>query len=104
LPEDVCPHNICPGCYVLDNSDSYSPVFGDVGQVVQLLFPDILVLILLLMMIDYLKMDARVHVSLAWRLKRLWEHLPSNKDSPIINHGFGCLWKVQDCVMEEERA
>jgi hypothetical protein len=56
----ICPRNICPDCYVLDNGDSYSRLFNDVDQAVQLFFSDILVLILLPMMIDYFNDCARV--------------------------------------------
>jgi hypothetical protein len=51
--EDVCPRNICPGCYVVDNGDSYFRLPSDVNQAVRLLFPAILVLVLLPMVIDY---------------------------------------------------
>ena len=47
-----CPCNICPGCYVLDNGDSYSRLPSDVDQVVRLFRPDILVLVLLPMWYD----------------------------------------------------
>lgn len=57
--EDVCPRNICPGYYILDNGDSYSRVPGDVDQAVQLLFHGILVLVLLPMVIDYFNGCAR---------------------------------------------
>jgi hypothetical protein len=51
--EDVCPRNIYPGCYVVDNGDSYFRLPSDVDQAVRLLFPGILVLVLLPMVIDY---------------------------------------------------
>jgi hypothetical protein len=51
--EDVCPCNICPGCYVVNNGDSYFQLPSDVDQAVRLLFPGILVLVLLPMVIDY---------------------------------------------------
>jgi hypothetical protein len=51
--EENYPRNICPGCYVLDNGDSYSRLPSDVDQVVQLFCPIILVLVLLPMLIDY---------------------------------------------------
>jgi hypothetical protein len=51
--KDVCPCNICPDCYVLDNGDSYSRLSNDVDQAARFLFPGILVLVLLPMMVDY---------------------------------------------------
>jgi hypothetical protein len=45
--EEDCPCNICSGCYVLNNIDSYSRLSRDVEKEVQLLFPSILVLVLL---------------------------------------------------------
>jgi hypothetical protein len=51
--EEYYPRNNFPGCYVLDNGDSYSRLPSDVDQVVQLFCPDILVLVLLPMLIDY---------------------------------------------------
>jgi hypothetical protein len=42
-----------PGCYVLDNGDSYSRLSSNVDQVGRLFCPDILVLVLLPMLIDY---------------------------------------------------
>jgi hypothetical protein len=56
---DVCPRNIYSDCYVLDNGDSYSWLSNDVDQAVRLLFPDILVLVLLSMVIDYFNDCAR---------------------------------------------
>ena len=53
------PRNFCPGCYVLDNGDSYSRLPSDVNQAVRLLFPVILVLVLLPMLIDYFNGCAR---------------------------------------------
>jgi hypothetical protein len=51
--EENYSRNICPGCYILDNGDSYSWLPSDVDQVVRLFCPDILVLVLLPMLIDY---------------------------------------------------
>jgi hypothetical protein len=51
--EEFYPRNNFPGCYVLDNGDSYSRLPRDVDQVVRLFCPDILVLVLLSMLIDY---------------------------------------------------
>jgi hypothetical protein len=61
----VCCHkkvfsrNIYPGCYVLDNGDSYSRLASDVDQVVRFVFPGILVLVLLPMLYDYFNGYAR---------------------------------------------
>jgi hypothetical protein len=51
--EEYYPRNNFPGCYILDNGDSYSQFPSDVDQVVQLFRPDMLVLVLLPMLIDY---------------------------------------------------
>jgi hypothetical protein len=52
--------NICPGCYVLDNSDSYSRLPVDVDQVVRLFCPIILMLVLLPILIYYFNGCARI--------------------------------------------
>jgi hypothetical protein len=46
------PRSFCPGCYVLDNGDSYSRLSIDDDKASRLLFPDILVLVLLPMLYD----------------------------------------------------
>jgi hypothetical protein len=51
--EEDYPRNICPDCYVLNNSVSYTQLFNDVDQAIRSLFPKILVLILLPMLVDY---------------------------------------------------
>jgi hypothetical protein len=51
--EEYCPRNICPGCYVFDNGDSYSRLASDIGKAVWLLFPGILMWVLSPMVIDY---------------------------------------------------
>jgi hypothetical protein len=51
--------NIFLGCYVFDNGDSCSRLSSDVDQAVRFGFPDILVLVLLLMVIDYFNRCAR---------------------------------------------
>jgi hypothetical protein len=51
--EEFCSRNICPGCYIFDNGDLYSPLVSDVDKAVRLLFPGILVWVLLPMVIDY---------------------------------------------------
>jgi hypothetical protein len=58
---DVCPRNIYPNCYVLDNGDSYPGLSNNVDKAVRLLFPGILVLVLLPMVIDYFNGYARAH-------------------------------------------
>jgi hypothetical protein len=50
---EVCPCNICLGCYIIDNGDLYSRLSSDIEQTIRLPFPRILVLVLLLMVIDY---------------------------------------------------
>jgi hypothetical protein len=51
--DEYYPHNNFPGCYVLNNGDSYSRLPSDIDQVVWLFCPDMLVLVLLPMLIDY---------------------------------------------------
>jgi hypothetical protein len=51
--EEYYPRNNFPGCYVLDNGDSHSRLPSDIDQVVRLFCPDMLVLVLLPMLIDY---------------------------------------------------
>jgi hypothetical protein len=36
--EEDYPRNICPGCYILDNGDSCTRLFNDVGQLFGLFF------------------------------------------------------------------
>jgi hypothetical protein len=50
--EEGYPCNICPDCYVFNNGDSYSRLSSDVDKAVRFLFPEILVLVLLLMSYD----------------------------------------------------
>jgi hypothetical protein len=57
--EKYCPRNICPGCYVFDNGDSYSWLASDVDKDVRLFSPGILVWVLLPMTIDYFNGYAR---------------------------------------------
>jgi hypothetical protein len=52
--EEVFPRNIYPGCYVLDNGDTYSRLASDVDQAIRFVFPGILVVVLLPMLDDYL--------------------------------------------------
>jgi hypothetical protein len=57
--EEIFPCNIYPGCYVLDNGDSYFRLASDVDQAVRFVFPRILVLVFLLMLYDYSNRCAR---------------------------------------------
>ena len=57
--EEDYPRSLCPGCYVLDNGDSYSRLSINVDKADRFLFPDILVLVLLPMLIDYFNGCAR---------------------------------------------
>jgi hypothetical protein len=52
--EDRYPRKICPNCFIHDNGDLYSRPPCDVDHVIRLLFPDILVLVLLPILIDYI--------------------------------------------------
>ena len=45
--EEDYSRSFCPGCYVLDNGDSYSRLSIDDDKASRLLFPDILMLVLL---------------------------------------------------------
>jgi hypothetical protein len=73
--EENYPHSICPGGYIIDNGDSYPRLPSGGDQVVRLFCPDILVLVLLPILIDYFNDYAR-HVALAlWLELKLWENL-----------------------------
>jgi hypothetical protein len=62
--------NICSGCYVFDNGDSYLWLTNDVDKVVQLLFPGILMWVLLPIVTDYLIGYARARsLGIALKLK-----------------------------------
>jgi hypothetical protein len=64
------PRSICPGGYILDNGDSYSRLPSGGDQVVQLFCPDILVLVLLPIWIDYFNGYARARsLGIATRIK-----------------------------------
>jgi hypothetical protein len=45
--------DIYPGCYVLNNGDSYSRLASDVDQALRFVFPRIVVVVLLPMLDDY---------------------------------------------------
>jgi hypothetical protein len=92
--EENYPRSICPGGYILDNGDSYPRLPSDVDQVIRLFCPEILVLVLLPMWIDYFNGCTRVRsLSIAVQIKimkkpslifiGLWFHiylgLPSEK-------------------------
>jgi hypothetical protein len=86
--EKYCPRNICPGCYVCDNGDSYSRFTSDVDKAVWLLFCDILVWVFLLMVNDYFNSYVRAHsLGIAAQLKIVGE--PSSVFSGLW---FDCLW------------
>jgi hypothetical protein len=59
--EENYPRHICLDCYVLENGDSYSRLSSDVDQVVWLFYPDILVLVILPILIDYFNSSALAH-------------------------------------------
>jgi hypothetical protein len=72
--EDVCPRNICPDYYILNNGDSNSWLSNDVDRAVRLLFLGILVLVLLLMVIDYFNGYVRAHsLGIAAQIKIMGE-------------------------------
>jgi hypothetical protein len=65
---------VCLGCYILDNGDSYPRPPGDVDQVDRLFYPDILVLVLLPMWIDYFNGCARaLSLGIAAQIKIMGE-------------------------------
>ena len=65
--------SFCPGCYVLDNGDSYSRLSIDDDKASRLLFPDILVWYSCRCCMTAL-MVACMHAALALQLKKLWEN------------------------------
>jgi hypothetical protein len=72
--EENYARNICLGCYVLDNDNSYSRLLSDVDQVIRLFCPVILVLVLLSMLIDYFNGCARVRdLGIAAQIKIMGE-------------------------------
>ena len=72
--EEDYPRSFCPGCYVLDNGDSYSRLSIDDDKASRLLFPDILVLVLLPMLIDYFNGCARARsLGIAAQIKIMGE-------------------------------
>jgi hypothetical protein len=86
--EDYYPRNNFPGCYVLDNGGSYSRLPSNIDQVVRLFRPDILVLVLLPMLIDYFNSCTRAcSLGIAAQIKIMGE--PS-----LVFTGlwFGSIW------------
>jgi hypothetical protein len=74
--EENFPRSICPGCYILGNGDSYPRLPSDVDQVVRLFCPDILVLVLFPMWIDYFNGCARAcSLGIAAKIKIMEEPL-----------------------------
>jgi hypothetical protein len=73
--EEACLRNICPGCYVFFNGDSYSRHPNDIDEVVRLFFPDILVLALLPMLIDFNSYTRAHSLDIAAQIKNMGELL-----------------------------
>jgi hypothetical protein len=72
--EEYYPCNNFPCCYILDNGDSYSRLPSDIDQVVRLFCPDMLVLVLLLILIDYFNGCTRARsLSIAAQIKIMEE-------------------------------
>jgi hypothetical protein len=71
--EEVCPRNICLGCYVIDSGDSYSRLSSDVDQTIRLLFSGILVLVLLPMVIDFNSCTCARSLGIATQIKFMRE-------------------------------
>jgi hypothetical protein len=70
--EEDYPRNICPGCYLIDNGDSYTRLSNEVDQDVRSLFPGILVLVLSPMWIDYFNGCVRARsLSVAAQIKNM---------------------------------
>jgi hypothetical protein len=81
--EENYPRSICPDGYILDNGDSYPRLSSDVDQVVRLFYPEILVLVLLPMWIDYFNGCTRARsLGIAAQIKFMGE-------PPLV---FTCLW------------
>jgi hypothetical protein len=68
--EENYPRSICPGGYIINNGDSYPRLPSDGDQVVRLFCPDILVLVLLPIWIDYFNGYVRARsLGIAARIK-----------------------------------
>jgi hypothetical protein len=73
-PEEVFPRNIYPGCYILDNGDSYSRLASDIDLAVWFVFPKILVVVLLPMLDVYSNGCARARsLGIAAKIKIMGE-------------------------------
>jgi hypothetical protein len=100
--EENYPRSICPGGYILDNGDSYPRLPSDVDQVVWLFCPDILVLVLLPMWIDYFNGCARARsLDIAAQIK-----IKGEPSLVFTGLWFGIYLELpseSDCVMKEER-
>jgi hypothetical protein len=74
--EEGYPRNICPGCYVFDNGDSYFRLLNDVDKDVRFLFPEILMLVLLPILHDYFNDCERIRsLGIAAQIKKKGEPL-----------------------------
>jgi hypothetical protein len=72
--EENYPRSICPSGYILDNGDSYPRLPSNIDQVVRLFCPNILVLVLLPMWIDYFNGCACAHnLGIAAQIKIMGE-------------------------------
>jgi hypothetical protein len=86
--EEYCSRNICHGCYIFDNGDSYTQLASDVDKTVRLRFLGILLWILLSMVIDYF--NGRAHIcslGIAAQIKIMGEPLLI-----LLGLWFDCLW------------
>jgi hypothetical protein len=72
--EENYPCSIFPGGYILNNGDSYPRLPNDVDQVIRLFCPDIRVLVLLPMWIDYFNWCTRARsLGIAAQIKNMGE-------------------------------
>jgi hypothetical protein len=81
--EEDYPRNICPGCYVLDNGESYTRLSSDIDQAVRSLFPEIFVMVLSPMLVDYFNGCVRAcRLGIAAQIK--------NMGAPLLE--FTSIW------------
>jgi hypothetical protein len=59
--EEDYSRNIYPGCYVLDNGDSYTQLSSNIDHTIRTLFRRILMLVLLLVLVDYFNRCVRAY-------------------------------------------
>jgi hypothetical protein len=86
--EEYYPRNNFPGCYILDNGNPYSRLPSDVDQVVRLFCPNMLVLVLLPMLIDYFNSCTRAcSLGIAAQIKIMRE-----SSSVFTYLWFGFIW------------